>query len=180
VNQRSTKDNNNIGRHVHCNLTTTTSINTSALPSRARSHNYDVSLTHRHCQVVLNLRAPSVMSSTFFKIKRNEKWGALFYSPVDFTDASDLNTLMQVWCIGEINRWIKQCTHVFSIHQSASTYISTTTDLTSMKRSNIHCLQKQEAQLLQTDRASHSRSFEMTTLILYTLIGLQLSHTHVI
>jgi len=36
------------------------------------------------------------MSSTFFKIKRNEKWGALFYSPVDFTDASDLNTLMQV------------------------------------------------------------------------------------
>jgi len=36
--------------------------------------------------------------------------GALFYSPVDFTDASDLNTLMQVWCIGEINRWIKQRT----------------------------------------------------------------------
>jgi len=32
--------------------------------------------------------------------------GALFYSLVDFTDASDLNTLMQVWCIGEINRWI--------------------------------------------------------------------------
>jgi len=23
--------------------------------------------------------------------------GALFYSPVDFTDASDLNNLMQVW-----------------------------------------------------------------------------------
>ena len=36
--------------------------------------------------------------------------GALFYSPVDFTDASDLNTLMQVWCIGEVNRWIKQRT----------------------------------------------------------------------
>jgi len=36
--------------------------------------------------------------------------GALFYSPVDFTDASDLSTLMQVWCIGEINRWIKQRT----------------------------------------------------------------------
>ena len=36
--------------------------------------------------------------------------GALFYSPVDFTDPSDLNTLMQVWCIGEINRWIKQRT----------------------------------------------------------------------
>jgi len=39
-----------------------------------------------------------------------ETTGALFYSPVDFTDASDLNTLMQVWCIGEINRWIKQRT----------------------------------------------------------------------
>jgi len=38
------------------------------------------------------------------------RMGALFYSPVDFTDASDLNTLMQVWCIGEINRWIKQRT----------------------------------------------------------------------
>ena len=36
--------------------------------------------------------------------------GALFYSPVYFTDASDLNTLMQVWCIGEIKRWIKQRT----------------------------------------------------------------------
>jgi len=36
--------------------------------------------------------------------------GALFYSPVYFTDASDLNTLMQVWYIGEINRWIKQRT----------------------------------------------------------------------
>ena len=36
--------------------------------------------------------------------------GALFYSPVDFTETSDVNTLMQVWCIGEINRWIKQRT----------------------------------------------------------------------
>jgi len=38
--------------------------------------------------------------------KSQIKYGALFYSPVDFTDASDLSTLMQVWCIGEINRWI--------------------------------------------------------------------------
>ena len=36
--------------------------------------------------------------------------GALFYSPVDFTDASDLHQSVQVWCIGEINRWIKQRT----------------------------------------------------------------------
>jgi len=36
--------------------------------------------------------------------------GALFYSPVDFTDASDLHQSIQVWCIGEINRWIKQRT----------------------------------------------------------------------
>jgi len=38
--------------------------------------------------------------------------GALIYSPVDFTDASDLHQSAQVWCIGEINRWIKQRTHV--------------------------------------------------------------------
>jgi len=44
-------------------------------------------------------------------VKSFDELGALFYSPVDFTDASDLNTLMQVWCIGEINRWIKQRTH---------------------------------------------------------------------
>ena len=36
--------------------------------------------------------------------------GALFYSPVDFIDASDLHQSVQVWCIGEINRWIKQHT----------------------------------------------------------------------
>jgi len=32
--------------------------------------------------------------------------GASFYSPVDFTDAPDLHQSVQVWCIGEINRWI--------------------------------------------------------------------------
>jgi len=41
-----------------------------------------------------------------------ETMAALFYSPVDFTDASDMHQsdacLMHVWCIGEINRWIKQ------------------------------------------------------------------------
>jgi len=36
--------------------------------------------------------------------------GALFYSPVDFTDASDSHQSVHVWCIGEINRWIKQRT----------------------------------------------------------------------
>jgi len=34
----------------------------------------------------------------------------LFYSAVDFTDASDLHQSVQVWCIGEINGWIKQRT----------------------------------------------------------------------
>jgi len=31
-----------------------------------------------------------------YKIVTTDILGALFYSPVDFTDASDLNTLMQV------------------------------------------------------------------------------------
>ena len=39
--------------------------------------------------------------------------GALFYSPVDFTDASDLHQSAQGWCISEINRWIKQRTLYF-------------------------------------------------------------------
>jgi len=43
--------------------------------------------------------------------------GASFYSPVDFTDAPDLHQSVQVWCIGEINRWIKQRTlsHLHSV-----------------------------------------------------------------
>ena len=40
--------------------------------------------------------------------------GALFYSLVDFTDASHLNTLMQVWCIAEINRWINNAPYTTS------------------------------------------------------------------
>ena len=41
-------------------------------------------------------------------------WAALFYSPVDFTDASDMHhsnaSLMHRW----INRWIKQRSHTMS------------------------------------------------------------------
>jgi len=40
--------------------------------------------------------------------------GALFYSLVDFTDASNWNTLMQVWCIAEINRWINNAPYTTS------------------------------------------------------------------
>jgi len=40
----------------------------------------------------------------------NNSKGALFYLPVDFTDASAMHQSVQVWCIGEINRWIKQRT----------------------------------------------------------------------
>ena len=59
------------------------------------------------CVVLLS----STTESTDVALVRSVTHGALFYSPVDFTDASDLNTLMQVWCIGEINLWIKQRTH---------------------------------------------------------------------
>ena len=40
--------------------------------------------------------------------------GALFYSLFDFTDASNWNTLMQVWCIAEINRWINNAPYTTS------------------------------------------------------------------
>jgi len=58
----------------------------------------------------MTAREPNVPTQRFYS-----GWGALFYSPVDFTDASDFSTLMQVWCIGAINRWIKQRTHALSV-----------------------------------------------------------------
>ena len=55
--------------------------------------------------------------------------GALFYSPVDFSDVSDLSTLVQVWCIGEINRWIKQRALTADIVQICWSYSKTQTGI---------------------------------------------------
>jgi len=68
--------------------------------------------------------------------------GALFYSPVDFTDASDLNTLMQVWCIGEINRWIKQRTRRPScvlVEGTSMSWRSAARDLPDQKCQQLEC-----------------------------------------
>jgi len=45
-------------------------------------------------------------------VQSSPAYCGLFYSPVDFTDASDLSTLMQ------INRWIKQRTHTVGWSQA--------------------------------------------------------------
>ena len=110
----------------HFNFTTETSSTAATFDNVASSKTLAWSLTSSKVQQKSNHQKlfccllsyhflPHPVSHGLYAVTAGKNnMGALFYSLVDFTDASHLNTLMQVWCIAEINRWINNAPYTTS------------------------------------------------------------------